>query len=440
MGFPFWAMIKGGGKVRHFQKARGGEHVVAKLCGGRHEQIRCNRELEARKRFGAALGIGGGHQGVGAEVQKSFNGIGSLFEDRSKNIVGCAIARLRRWAERFFLPADAQRRHFLGQKFFAAYVVYGNFREGDVAARAVDVAKQRIKRRNRAAGLRGVGMLAETVPHVHTYGPVVRQQQRGLPDFIGWHGGDLFGALRSEGGGDFAEALEDRRAGNFIAIFSLERAHAKEGRLYAVRFVTAHAGVINRGAIFWFVPYDVAIGVSSGNYIRFGDDFSGRAVQQKRPVGPLPGKCGVEPTLLHHTVNQRQRKSAVASRPDLKQHVSLAADADAARINHDGFHSPRPRRDDVMGQHQRCRAGIVSPKQKSFAMREVRCRQIGAECVAESRVPVPVAYVGRGYPVRAAEQVEKTAQPAFDIIDRSTALRSFSKSHRLGTVLFTNRL
>ena len=87
--------------------------------------------------------------------------------------------------------------------------------------------KQRVQRCDGSTGLRGIGVLAEAVPHIHAHGTIVRQQQGGLPNFVGRHPGDFLGAFGSEGRGDLAEPLEDRSASDFASVFSFERASAE---------------------------------------------------------------------------------------------------------------------------------------------------------------------------------------------------------------------
>ena len=94
-------------------------------------------------------------------------------------------------------------------------------------------------------------------------------------------------------------------------------------------------------------------------------------------------------------MDHRQGEGAVGARTHLQKHVRLAADADTARVHNDGFHSARPGGDDVVGQYERRGARIMTPEQERFAVREVRGREIRAEGVAKTGVPMPVANVGR---------------------------------------------
>ena len=101
----------------------------------------------------------------------------------------------------------------------------------------------------------------------------------------------------------------------------------------------------------------------------------------------------------------------------MQQHVRLAADADASGIDNDGFHATRPGGYDVVSENKRCRTGVVAPQKERFAVREIRRREVSAKGKAEAGVPVPIADVGCGDPVGAAEDIEEARQPAHRIID-----------------------
>ena len=89
---------------------------------------------------------------------------------------------------------------------------------------------------------------------------------------------------------------------------------------------------------------------------------AGRGVQQEHTIGPAALEVDVVPALVDQTVNQRQRQGAVGAGAHLQEHVGTGADADAARINHHGFHAAPARLDDIMGEDQRRRARIVPPE------------------------------------------------------------------------------
>ena len=73
----------------------------------------------------------------------------------------------------------------------------------------IEITQQRVQRCNGPARLRGIGVLADAVPHIQAHGTIVRQQQSCLPNFVGRHPSNTLGAFRSKGRRDLAEALED---------------------------------------------------------------------------------------------------------------------------------------------------------------------------------------------------------------------------------------
>ena len=89
--------------------------------------------------------------------------------------------------------------------------------------------------------------------------PVVRQHERGLPNFVGRHPGDFFGFLRREFCGDLAEPLEDRLTNNFIAVFRAQSARAEECGAHVVAGVRAAVRIVNDSFILRFVPNHEAI-------------------------------------------------------------------------------------------------------------------------------------------------------------------------------------
>src|SRR5262249_51818186 len=116
-----------------------------------------------------------------------------------------------------------------------------------------------------------------------------------------------------------------------------------------------------------------------------------------------------------------------------------AGDSNPARIDSDDLHAAFSRRHDVMREDQRRRARVVSPEQEKVTVRHVGRRNLNAKRISKPGVFVPVAYVGRGYPVRTAEKIKKTRQPPFRIGDRSAARRALGKRDGARAVAFANR-
>ena len=121
--------------------------------------------------------------GLQPKVEKRFDRIGLFVEDRGEDIVGGAVARRAGGPSGFFSRPMRNAAASLGKNSLPSTLLVGDFGKSHVAALAVEVAEQRVERCDGAAGLGRVGVLAEAVPHVHADRPVVRQQQRGLPDF-----------------------------------------------------------------------------------------------------------------------------------------------------------------------------------------------------------------------------------------------------------------
>ncbi len=89
----------------------------------------------------------------------------------------------------------------------------------------------------------------------------------------------------------------------------------------------------------------------------------------------------------------------------MQQNVRLRGDADAARIDRDDLHAALSGADNVVRQDQRRGAWIVSPKQKSVAVRDVGRGNFDAEGVGETGILVPIANVGCRGPVGTAKAV-----------------------------------
>ena len=75
-------------------------------------KIHGHGEIQFAQRFAGAARVGVGHHRITAEGEKRFDRIGPFVEDRGEDVVGGAVARRRRRAERLSLAADAQRRRF----------------------------------------------------------------------------------------------------------------------------------------------------------------------------------------------------------------------------------------------------------------------------------------------------------------------------------------
>jgi hypothetical protein len=76
----------------------------------------------------------------------------------------------------------------------------------------------------------------------------------------------------------------------------------------------------------------------------------------------------------------------------------------------------------------------MTPEQKGFAVGELRRREIGAKGKAEAGVAVPVAHVCGRDPVRTAQDIEETCQPAHRVINRSAAACALRQGDGLGTI------
>lgn len=90
-----------------------------------------------------------------------------------------------------------------------------------------------------------------------------------------------------------------------------------------------------------------------------------------------------------------------------------------------------------MGQDQRGRTRVVTPEEKCIAAGQIRGWEIRAKGVAESRISVPVAHMGRGDLVRAPQRIEKTGQPSFRIINRCPAPSPLGQGDCTGAVTLT---
>lgn len=80
----------------------------------------------------------------------------------------------------------------------------------------------------------------------------------------------------------------------------------------------------------------------------------------------------------------------------------------------------------------------MPPEQKGVAVGHVRRGDFNAERIAEAGIFVPVTDVGGGYPVGAAEAIEKTRQPAFGIRDGRSAAGAFGQRDGARTIAFAN--
>ncbi len=98
--------------VRHFEKARCGQHVIAKLGGRGHEKIGGDAKLDGFHSVTATHGVGVGHDGVRAEIQQRFYRVGPLLQYRIENIVCRAIPWFGRRPQRLSFAPDAERAGF----------------------------------------------------------------------------------------------------------------------------------------------------------------------------------------------------------------------------------------------------------------------------------------------------------------------------------------
>src|SRR6266705_2285739 len=86
------------------RRSASGSTTRARYCRCVFPDGRCSKAvvmLDISKKL-----VAGRHHGVRAEVQESFDGIGTLFKNRGKDIVSGAVAGRGRRPERFSLPAD----------------------------------------------------------------------------------------------------------------------------------------------------------------------------------------------------------------------------------------------------------------------------------------------------------------------------------------------
>src|SRR5262245_13548968 len=93
-----------------------------------------------------------------------------------------------------------------------------------------------------------------------------------------------------------------------------------------------------------------------------------------------------------------------------------------------------------MRENQRRRARVVPPEQEKVTVRDVGGRNLNPKRVSKPGVFVPVADVGRGYPIGTAEKIQKTGQPPFGIGDRGAARRALGKCDGTWAVAFADRV
>ena len=167
MGLAGGTMLESGGDVSHFEKTRRRQNIITKLRCRRHEQIHGDAEIQLAQGRAGLLRIGIGQHRIAAKSQERFDRVGAFFENCGEDVIGGAVAGRSRRSQRFAFAADANCRGFFGQEFFAANIVDRNFWKRDVAALAIEVAKQSIQRGDGAAGLGRVGVLAKTVPAMY---------------------------------------------------------------------------------------------------------------------------------------------------------------------------------------------------------------------------------------------------------------------------------
>src|SRR5262249_17922899 len=83
---------------------------------------------------------------------------------------------------------------------------------------------------------------------------------------------------------------------------------------------------------------------------------------------------------------------------------------------------------------------IMPPEQKGVTVGHFGRGDFNAERISEAGIFVPVTDVGRGYPVGAAETVEKPRQPAFRVRDGRSAAGAFGQRDGARTVALANRI
>src|SRR5262249_41278450 len=237
---------------RHFEEGRRGEHVVAERRGRRHEKLRCDGEFQRAEGFPAEARVRAGHDGVRAEVEQGFYRIRPAFENRVVDVVRRAVPRARRRAERLALATDSLRGHLLRQKLPAFHAVHLGFGEDHVAAGTVDVADQRVERRDRAARLRRVGGLADAVPHIHAGRPVVRENLRGLPRLFRRNSRDRRRPVGAELRGNARERRQRRLAWN-LARDAANYLLAEEQWPRAIVFRRRGGGIVDHGPVGYLV-------------------------------------------------------------------------------------------------------------------------------------------------------------------------------------------
>src|SRR5262249_39080599 len=301
-----------------------------------------------------------GHDGVRAEVEQGFYRIRPAFENRVVDVVRRAVPRARRRAERLALATDSLRGHLPRQKLPAFHAVHLGFGEDHVAAGTVDVADQRVERRDRAARLRRVGVLADAVPHIHADRPVVRENLRGLPRLFRRNSRDRRRPVGAELRGNARERRQRRLAWN-LARDAANYLLAEEQWPRAIVFRRRGGGIVDNGPVGYLVPHDVALARAILRQIGFGERRAVVPAQQESSVRPAAQKLGVVPALLQNRMNQRQRERAVAAGADLQMHVRLAREADAPRIDRDELHAAPAGGDEVVRHYERGRARVVAP-------------------------------------------------------------------------------
>ena len=221
-----------------------------------------DEEVEAAERFAPARAVGVGNEEIGAEADEATYRIGPSLENGVVEIASGDPAAARR-ADRPLLHAD--RLGALGgrHELSTAHVVHGHAREDHVAARRIEAAGERAHQRDRAVGLRRVGVLADAGPAVVGDRPALKKHARHGADLRGLDPADLGGALGRSAAAERAVELEG--GGNDArACVGLDRVVAEKGRVPTLILIGAARGIVKEGACRGFVPGNELMAVAAG--------------------------------------------------------------------------------------------------------------------------------------------------------------------------------
>ena len=231
--------------------------------------------------------------------------------------------------------------------------------------------------------------------------------------------------------------LKDRFGRNRIPVFSTEGFLTKEPRPNSVSLIASGQWIIDDWPTAPLVPNHIPLRVPPFHKIGLSHNLLRGHGHEEGSIGPVSKKICVEPALFYQGVYKSKGKGAIRSRSNLEEHVRLARNTNAPGIHGHNLHPSRPGSHDIMGQDEGCRAWIMTPEEKGLAAGEIRRGKIRPKGVAECCVLVPVADVGRGYPIGAAKGIEKPRQPSFCIVHRGPASRPFGEGDGARTVALT---